>query len=106
MSSLHRPYSDLSDSELDQLSGEAAHFRVRMSLSDPREVVAKLIEYGCPRKDAAGMVNHPMLRLGAFRFYFDCLDGDLGDEEARDRRDFVAESWRRMREGRRLEGRG
>lgn len=99
-----RPYEHLSDSELHSLTDEAAVLALRIANADPLQVVAVLTEAGCPRPDATAMITNPMLRQGAFRFYFDTLDARLGDREAGRRVEYVKESWLRMRRGRVMAG--
>lgn len=97
-----RPYEHLSDAELNEATRVAAELQLRMELSDPRDVLRVLVDNGCPRADAQGMLNNPQMRLGAFRFYFDTIDAAAGDKAAADRVEHVTVTWSRMREGRRL----
>lgn len=104
MSEKVRPYEHLSDPELNELTDEAAKLRMRVTLTDPRDVIAVLTELGCPRADVMGMLRDPTMRLGAFRVYFDSLDARLGDQEAKDRLEFITTSWSRMRKARAAAG--
>lgn len=95
-----RPYEHLHDDELVSLTVEAAALQQRMALTDPRQVQQKLVQLGCPRRDAAGMLADPRMSLGAFRVYFDWIDAQFGDREAEERIEFITASWERMRRGR------
>jgi hypothetical protein len=97
------PAAGLSDAELEVLAREATDLYMRIANTDPRDIIRVMIEYGCPEDDAKKMISDPLLREGAYRFYFDYLDGAVGgDPEAKERWEFVTESWHKMREGRRL----
>jgi hypothetical protein len=97
-----RPYEHLSDAELNEATRLAAELQLRMIDTDARDVLRVLVDNGCPRADALGMLNNPQMRLGAFRFYFDTIDAALGDKDAKYRVEHVTVTWSRMREGRRL----
>lgn len=61
------------------------------------ELIACLVEHGQPRHAAAELKRNPQLRLAALRFWVDVGDARKGDKAARERVDYVRESWARMR---------
>lgn len=92
-----RPYEHLSDQELWSLTGEAADLRLRLAMLSPGEVMATMIEHGCPKKAALRQVQDPQLRGFAARFHLDVADARLGNPEARARVEHVTSGWDRMR---------
>jgi hypothetical protein len=93
---LIQPYAHLSDAELADLVGAAVDIRLRLSMLSPGEVRQTMIENGCPPNAATQQVKDPRFRIYAAKFHLDIQDAALGDSAAKERVEFVRESWAAM----------
>jgi hypothetical protein len=67
-------------------------------------LINKLVEMGQPRPHATIAMDSPQLKAAATIFYFDCLDAEKGDKEAKHRVEYVRDQWDRMRRAARALG--
>jgi hypothetical protein len=82
-----------SDDELDAMAEQMAQNVERMRAASERDVIAAMIECGCPRRDAEQQLKHSGLAVFARQFYLDYLDAQLGNSEAKQRLERVREGW-------------
>ena len=84
-------------------------------MADPRRVlkfpnlpdsvlIEKLCEYGQVRRHARAAMDSPQLKLFATIFYFDTIEAENGDREAKARVDYCREQWQKLRQGERALG--
>lgn len=86
----------MDDAELNQLAEEMALNVERMRNASQDDVIAAMVECGCPKLDAERQFQNTGLEGFARQFYLDYLDSKLGNKEATDRLERVRQMWGTM----------
>lgn len=70
---------------------------LKMPLIPAQELINKLCEFGMPRRQAEMLRTSFQLRCFATLFYFDVIEMENGDAQAKERIDYQRTHWIRMR---------
>lgn len=90
----------LSDAELNQVAEEMATNFERMWEAKDGDVIAAMVECGCPQSHAVQQLKMHGLAVFARQFYLDYVDGKMGNPAAQIRVQKVKEAWARLSERR------
>lgn len=89
----------MSDAELGQVAEEMATAYERAMAPSDRQVIAKMVHYGCPRRAAEQQLKHGGLAMYARQFYVDAEDAEHGEPIAKERLERTTEAWAQTNEG-------
>lgn len=89
----------ISTNKRNPLMGHNARGQEKMTFPNLPDAVLvdKLVEMGQPRRHALVAMRSVQLRAYAIIFYFDCIEAEHGNAEAKVRVDYCRDKWQQMR---------